>query len=210
MIIEEMLRHITGGEGNTMIERIEFPYTDDITVVNRAQFEAHMRLYDGYVTNINKIDEILMHGDAQRDQSNTTFSWYRELKRGETYALDGVILHELYFENIGGNTPSPDEITEDMLAQDFGSFGAWQEDFIATAKASRGWAVLCFDQRSMRLRDISLDAHDLGNIAYSAPILVLDMYEHAYFLQYADNKDAYINAFMNNINWPVVAGRSNF
>jgi Fe-Mn family superoxide dismutase len=193
-----------------MIEKIEFRYTDDITVVNREQFEVHMRLYDGYVTNINKIDEILMHGDAQRDQSNTTFSWYRELKRGETYALDGVILHELYFENIGGNTPTPDEITADMLVQDFGSFKNWQEDFIATAKASRGWAVLCFDQRSMRLRNISLDAHDLGNIAYSAPILILDMYEHAYFLQYADNKAEYINAFMNNINWPVVAGRANF
>jgi Fe-Mn family superoxide dismutase len=193
-----------------MIEKVNFTYTDDITVINREQFDAHMRLYEGYVTNINKIDEILREGDAQRDQSNTTFSYYRELKRGETFALDGVILHELYFENIGGNSPEPGPATTEMLNTDFGSFQNWQEDFIATAKASRGWAVLAFDQRSGRLRNISLDAHDLGNIAYSAPILVLDMYEHAYFLQYADKKADYINNFMKNINWNLIEERLNF
>jgi Fe-Mn family superoxide dismutase len=190
-----------------MIDKVQFHYTEDITVVNQDQFEAHMRLYEGYVTNINKIDDILSNGDAQRDQANTTFSWYRELKRGETFALDGVILHELYFENIGGNSEAPDTETAGMLEESFGSVEKWQEDFIATAKASRGWAVLCLDQRSMRLRNISLDAHDVGNIAYSAPVLVLDMYEHAYFLQYADKKVDYINAFMKNINWNVVGER---
>jgi Fe-Mn family superoxide dismutase len=195
------------GMEEVMIEMVQFHYTKDITVINRDQFEAHMRLYEGYVTNINRIDEILTIGDAQRDQSNTTFSWYRELKRGETFALDGVILHELYFENIGGNSKAPDTETAKMLEQSFGSVEKWQEDFVATAKASRGWAILCLDQRSMRFRNISLDAHDVGNIAYSAPALVLDMYEHAYFLQYADKKADYINAFMKNINWAVVGER---
>ena len=193
-----------------MIEKIPFTYTDDITVINKEQFDVHMRLYEGYVTNINKIDDILQRGDAQRDQSNTTFSYYRELKRGETYALDGVILHELYFENIGGTSPDPDRFVIDQIENDFNSFQEWQEDFVATAKASRGWAMLAFDQRSNRLRNISLDAHDLGNIAYSAPVLVLDMYEHAYFLQYADDKAKYINNFMKNINWDVVTDRMRF
>jgi Fe-Mn family superoxide dismutase len=193
-----------------MIEKVQFIHTDDITVVNQEQFEAHMRLYEGYVTNINKIDEELIRGNAQRDQANTTFSYYRELKRGETFALNGVILHELYFENIGGTETEPDQTTRAKLERDFGSFEQWKDDFIATAKASRGWAVLSFDQRSGRLRNISLDAHDFGNIAYSAPILVLDMYEHAYFLQYADKKVDYINNFMNNINWTVVSGRMMF
>jgi Fe-Mn family superoxide dismutase len=199
----------SAGMEEGMIEKVQFRYSDDITVVNEEQFDAHIRLYEGYVTNINKIDSILIHGDAQRDQSNTTFSWYRELKRGETFALDGVILHELYFENIGGRSPSPKTATIDLIEQDFGSVKYWKEDFIATAKVSRGWAMLCFDQRSMRLRNISLDAHDVGNIAYSAPILVLDMYEHAYFLQYADKKVDYIDAFMKNINWTIVDGRLN-
>ncbi|MHB8129145.1 MAG: superoxide dismutase [Mobilitalea sp.] len=193
-----------------MVEKVQFNYTDDIKVVNQEQFAAHMRLYEGYVTNINKIDAELFQGNAHREQSNTTFSYYRELKRGETFALNGVILHELYFENIGGDTPEPDQTAREMLELDFGSLQNWQEDFIATAKASRGWAVLCYDQRSDRLRNISLDAHDLGNIAYSAPILILDMYEHAYFLQYADKKADYITNFMKNINWTIVGDRMNF
>lgn len=193
-----------------MIDKVPFIYTDDITVINKEEFDAHMRLYEGYVTNINKIDAILKDGDAKRDESNTTFSYYRELKRGETFALDGVILHELYFENIGGTDNEPDRNVVEKLSKDFGDFNKWQEDFVATAKASRGWAVLAYDQRSGRLRNISLDAHDLGNIAYSAPMLVLDMYEHAYFLQYADKKVDYINKFMKNINWTIVGERMNY
>ncbi len=190
-----------------MIEKVNFTYTDDITVIDQDQFDAHMRLYEGYVNNLNLIDGIYQSGDTQRGQANTTFSYYRELKRGETYALNGVILHELYFENIGGRTPEPDQNVLMKIERDFTVFQNWQEDFIATAKASRGWAVLAFDQRSNRLRNISLDAHDLGNIAYYAPYLILDVYEHAYFLQYADNKDEYINNFMKNINWNVIAAR---
>lgn len=193
-----------------MVEKIPFTYSKDITVVNQTQYEAHLRLYEGYINSLNKIDSILSQGDSQREQANATFSWYRELKRGETYALDGIILHELYFENIGGNGGAQEAGPMDMLEQDFGGFDLWKEDFIATAKASRGWAVLCYDQRSMRLRNISLDSHDLGNIAYSAPILVLDMYEHAYFLQYADRKAEYIDNFMKNINWAVVGNRARF
>lgn len=192
-----------------MIEKIQFNYTEDITVINKDQFDAHLRLYEGYVTNINKIDAELAQGDAKREQSNTTFSYYRELKRGETFALDGVILHELYFENIGGTMKEPKQAVLERIEDDFEVFQDWQEDFIATAKASRGWAVLSYDQRSQRYRNISLDAHDLGNIAYSAPVLVLDMYEHAYFLQYVDKKADYINNFMKNINWAVVGERMN-
>lgn len=193
-----------------MIEKMQFRYTEDITVVNKEQFEAHLRLYEGYVNNINKIDNELMWGNPQRDQANTTFSYYRECKRGETFALDGVILHELYFENIGGRIEEPEQSIKEKIEMYFGNYKNWVEDFIATAKASRGWAVLCYDQRSNRLRNISLDAHDLGNIAYSAPILVLDLYEHAYFLEYADNKNEYINKFMENINWRMVGNRMEF
>ena len=193
-----------------MIEKIQFNYTEDITVINKEQLEVHLRLYEGYVSNLNKIDHELMWGNAERDQSNTTFSYYRELKRGETFSLNGVILHELYFENIGGNMEEPDQGTKDKIELFFGKYHYWKEDFIATAKASRGWAIMAYDQRSNRLRNISLDAHDLGNIAYSAPILVLDMYEHAYFLQYADKKADYIDNYMKNINWNIVGERLGF
>ena len=193
-----------------MIKKIDFHYTDDITVVNREQFDVHLRLYEGYVNSINKIDEELNKNDAGRQEANTTYGKFRDLKRGETYALDGVILHELYFQNIGGKTSEPDQLTSQRISKDFGCVSDWIEDFVATAKVSRGWAVLAFEQRSGRFRNVSLDSHDLGNIAYYAPVLVLDMYEHAYFLQYADKKADYINAFMANINWDVVGERIKF
>lgn len=188
-----------------MIEKINFMYTDDISVVNKDQFNVHIKLYEGYVDAINRID-LQLNNNPERENANATVSAYRELKRGETYALNGVILHELYFDNIGGSA-RPDETMRKYIERYFDSMDNWSKDFVATAKASRGWAVLCFDQRSNKLRNISLDSHDLGNIAYSAPIIVLDVYEHAYFLQYANNKNEYIDNFMKNINWEAVKRR---
>lgn len=186
--------------------KLEFEYTDDVTVINKQQFEAHMRLYEGYINKINEIDMLLMK-EPDLDKANSTYSKYRGLKRGETFALNGVILHEYYFENIGGYKAEPDDIITRAFDRDFGGYENWREHFIATAKASRGWAILCYDPRSDRYRNISLDAHDVGNIQLSTPILVLDMYEHAYFLQYADNKAEYINNFMQNIDWDIVKVR---
>lgn len=186
--------------------KLNFEYSDEVTVINQEQFEAHMRLYEGYIKKMNEIDELLSDS-PDLEGANSTYSEFRGIKRGETYALNGVILHELYFENIGGPGTSPDETVRRYLAKDFGSYGQWRSHFIATAKASRGWVVFCYDPRSDRFRNISLDAHDYGNIAMSIPILVLDMYEHAYFLQYADNKAEYINKFMNNIDWSIIRER---
>ncbi len=186
--------------------KINFEYSQDITVINKEQFEAHMRLYEGYINKMNEIDQLLLERD-DLDKANATYSKYRGIKRGETFALNGVILHELYFENIGNGQKQPNEILQRYMIRDFGGFEDWKKQFVATAKASRGWAVLAYDWRSYCFRNISLDAHDLGNIALATPILVLDMYEHAYFLQYADKKDVYINNFMKNIDWTVVSKR---
>ncbi|BCN30297.1 superoxide dismutase [Anaeromicropila herbilytica] len=186
------------------IEMVDFKYSNDITVVNRIQYDEHLKLYKGYVNKYNEIEELLL--DANREEANSTYSNYRGLKRGESFALNGIILHELYFENIGGNTPLPEEM-DGYLKHGFDNFDMWREDFVATAKASRGWAILSYEQRSRKLMNVSLDAHDHGNIALSYPILVLDMYEHAYFLDYGTEKGMYIDAFIENINWQVVKNR---
>lgn len=188
------------------LRMIDFEYTDDVTVINREQFDVHMRLYEGYINKINEVDELL-GDDPDIEDANATYSKFRGIKRGETYALDGVILHEYYFENIGSRNNAPDDEVSQWLADNFGSVEQWADHYVATAKASRGWAVLCYDVRSRRLRNISLDAHDVGNIALCIPLLVLDVYEHAYFLQYADDKNEYINNFMKNIDWNVVRRR---
>lgn len=188
------------------IEGMKFTYTKDITAVNQKQYEEHLKLYDGYVKKINEIDEQLKQ-DPDYANANATYSRFRALKRGETFALDGVILHELYFENMGGTMAEPEILTLRSLADSFPSFDDWKEDFIATGKASRGWAILVWEQRSRRFRNISLDAHDVGNVALSFPILVMDVYEHAYFMQYGTDKAKYIENFMKNINWEIVNRR---
>lgn len=186
--------------------KLNFEYSDDVTVINQEQFEVHMRLYEGYINKMNEIDKLLTD-NSDLEQANSTYSLYRGIKRGETFALNGVILHEHYFENIGSLNNEPDAAIKNNLAKDFGSFDLWKKHFIATAKASRGWVILCYDIRSDRFRNISLDAHDYGSIVLSTPILVIDMYEHAYFLQYEDKKADYINNFMNNIDWSIVKDR---
>lgn len=186
--------------------KVNFQYSNDVTVINEEQFNAHMRLYQGYINKMNEIDGLLK-GDSGYADANTTYSKYRGIKRGETFALNGVILHEYYFENIGSKNNMPDDKVKDYIGKDFGNFNNWSTHFIATAKASRGWVVLCYDFRSKSLRNCSLDAHDVGMFALAVPLLVLDMYEHAYFLQYADNKVEYINNFMKNIDWSVVKDR---
>lgn len=186
------------------IEMVDFKYSNDITVVNRIQYDEHLKLYKGYINKYNEIEELLQNAD--RESANATYSDFRGLKRGETYSLDGVILHELYFENMGGSSQMDDMVNE-YMNYGFESFDMWKEDFIATAKASRGWAIFSYEQRTRKLKNISLDTHDYGNIVLSYPILVLDVYEHAYFLDYGTEKEMYIDAFLENVNWNVVKGR---
>ena len=189
-----------------LIDKVNFVFSDDITAVNKEQYNEHLKLYEGYVTKINEIDQLLKN-DSKRQDANATYSHYRALKRGETFAMDGIILHELYFENMGGNSNGLDFMNAQCFKESFPSMEEWKEDFIATAKASRGWAILAFDQRSKMFRNCSLDAHDVGNITLSYPIIVLDVYEHAYFYQYGTDKVKYINNFMNNINSDIVNQR---
>ncbi len=191
-----------------MINAVKFTYTPDITVVNQCQFKAHVMLYNGYVTQTNKITEELANIPTEKkEEANTTNGLYRGLKRGESYAVNGVVLHELYFRNIGGFNQNPSEEMLAILDKYFGDYEQWRQQFIATAKASRGWVVLAYDQRSKRLRNLSLDDHETGNVVLSLPILVLDMYEHAYNIQYGIDKMNYINAFMENIHWDILKQR---
>jgi Fe-Mn family superoxide dismutase len=189
------------------ITEINFEY-ENIDVISKKQFEVHLELYKGYVKKINEIWKKLS-SDAQREEANATYSYYRGLKKGETYALDGTILHELYFSNIGGTNKLPHGYALDMIVRDFGSYDNWKQDLTACGKAARGWAVLAYDQRSKRLHNFLLDSHDEGPIWNAFPILVLDVYEHAYYIDYTNKKGEYINNFFKDIDWDIVNHRAN-
>ena len=189
-----------------VVKKINFQYNDCITVVSKEQYDAHTKLYSNYVNKINEITDIL-ETDPKRQDANSIYSFYRGLKVSETFALDGVILHELYFENLGGvKSNIPDELME-LFDMYYGGYENWLADFIACSKSARGWCLFCYEQRTESFRNLLLDAHNVGVVAMAYPLLVIDMYEHAYFLDYQTDKDAYINNFIKNIDWNIVLKR---
>ncbi len=164
--------------------------------------EHHDILYAGYVKKVNEIRQKLMSVD--RSTTNPTYSDLRELKIEETFSLNGVKLHEGYFDNMGGAGGPANGVIGEIIIQDFGSFDAWATDFRASGMAARGWVVLAFDLDDRKLHTYICDVHNQGGVWNSIPLLILDVYEHAYFLDYATSRKDYIETFMKNIDWVFV------
>ncbi|OPJ60316.1 superoxide dismutase [Clostridium oryzae] len=174
--------------------------------MSKEQLDEHYKLYVGYV---NKLNEIWnkVYIPANYTDSNPTYSNMRSLKLGETYALDGVKLHELYFENMtNGNTQPSGHLLNSIKSQ-FSSYDNFISYLTNVALSVRGWAILTLDSIDSKLHIIGSDAHDVGAVWMSCPILVLDVYEHAYFMDFGTNRRKYITTFINNINWKVLNDR---
>lgn len=182
----------------------EFSYNTG--VVTRKQFDDHLTLYRGYVNKVNEITASPLT-TADLSSANATYSHFRALKRGLSYALDGVILHELYFENLGERTTPVGRKTQIFFDKYFGGVDKWRENFAATALSARGWCILAYEQRTASCVNFLLDSHDDGLVAGMYPLVVLDMYEHAYFLDYGTDKAAYVNRFMAQVPWDAVERR---
>ena len=168
----------------------------------------HDKLYAGYV---DKKDEIaqklkdLSHG-GDVSSANQSFSELRALKDAETFAVNGTYLHEWYFENLGGDG-KPAGTIADALAAKYGSVDDFIKYFAACGMAARGWVVLAYDTHDKTLRIYNGDAHNQGGVWGAIPLLVLDVYEHAYFMDFAQDRKAYIADFMSHINWQTVEHR---
>ncbi len=159
--------------------------------------EHHDVLYAGYVKKLNEIEAKLETADPS--EANATFSLIGELKREECFATNAIALHEGYFDNLGGDGKPAGKILE-MLNEDFGSYERWETDFKASGVAARGWVVLAYNWDDRRLHNYSIDIHAQG-IWAASPLLILDVYEHAYFLDYGTARKKYLDAFMKNIDW---------
>lgn len=168
----------------------------------------HFVLYQGYVKNTNKIMETLERLLAE-GRANTVE--YSELKRRLAWEFDGMRLHELYFENLGGRGNIQGKATLlRKITESFGSYEAWEEDFKATASLRGiGWAVLYQDNSNGSLNNFWIDEHHIGHPVDRTPLLVLDAWEHAYILDYGLKRGEYIKAFFENIDWDVVSCRGN-
>ena len=170
--------------------------------ISRATIEAHYKLYQGYVNKRNEILERL--GSVDLAAANQVYSELRALKVELSFAIGGIKNHEIYFEHLGGAGGAPDGLIGDLITRDFGSADDWRRDLKASGMAGRGWAWTAYDWDESRLFNYVGDAQNTYPIWNATPLVALDVYEHAYFIDFGTDRAAYIDAFFNNLDYDVV------
>lgn len=169
--------------------------------------KTHLALYQGYVKNTNHLAALLLNM-VKLGQTGTME--YAEMKRRFGWEFNGMRLHELYFENLSKRSPPLPKTSPlyEKLWQDFAEFGTWERGFMGVGgMRGIGWVVLTRDGATGHLFNIWMDEHDAGFLAGSTPLLVMDVFEHAYLQDFGLNRTAYVQAFMRAIDWAVVEQR---
>ncbi len=170
--------------------------------ISRETIEAHYKLYQGYVAKRNEILGKLAEVDLST--ANQVYSDLRSLKVDLTFAIGGIKNHEIYFEHLGGHGGDPDGAFGDLVKRDFGSAADWRADLKATGMGGRGWAWTAYDWDEGHLFNYIGDAQNTFPVWNASPLVALDVYEHAYFLDFQTDRASYIEAFFNNLDWHVV------
>jgi superoxide dismutase, Fe-Mn family len=184
----------------------DYSYLFGIAGFSDALLKLHFQLYQGYVKNSN----LLLARFKELESQDKELSYdYGALKRRFSWEYNGMRLHEYYFESLGGSEPL-DKASElyQKLSKDFGSYEAWKKNFIATGMMRGiGWVILYRDLQTGRLFNTWINEHDLGHLAGGEPILVMDVFEHAYITQYGLDRSKYIAAFFENLDWEKISKR---
>ena len=180
------------------------PKLSKTTGISQSTHEEHYKLYQGYIKKTNEIMEKLKTVDLA--SANQTYSDLRALKVELSFAIGGVKNHELYFDAMGGvGGPAPGKLGE-RIARDFGSPEKWAAEFKACGLAARGWVWLAWDRDLGRLMNYVGDAQNTYPIWNSSIVLPMDVYEHAYYLDFKTNRGGYIDAFLANVDWEAATG----
>lgn len=209
--IKELLKTELGLDDNQIDEAYaasqkQFDIKTDF--LSKENITNHIKLYENYLKDFNKVSAKL--DVASRVESNGNHSDFRSLKLDEIYNMNGAYFHELYFANIAD---SASEITTNSLAfmrlnRDFGTFDAWQQDFIACAKSSRcGWVVTYLNVWTQSYMNAMIDLHTENIPAGMYPIIVMDVWQHAYYRDYLKDVTTYNAAMMKQLNWNVIEER---
>ncbi len=180
----------------------EFKSIRALDGISEDTMTAHYKLYQGYVNKTNEILEKL--GKVDASAANQIFSDLRSLKVDLSFAVGGMKNHEIYFAHLGGKGGEAKGKLADMIKRDFGSLAAWQADMKQTGIAARGWVWLAYDHDWGKLFNYLGDAQNSFPIWNTTPLVALDTYEHAYWLDYKSARAPYIDAFFKNLDWDVV------
>ena len=178
------------------------PALYELDGISRETIEAHYKLYQGYVNKRNEVLGKLAGVDLA--SANQVYSELRALKLDLTFAIGGIKNHELYFEHLGGTGGDPDGAFGGLVQRDFGSAADWKADLKATGMAGRGWAWTAYDWDEGRLFNYLGDAQNTFPVWNATPLVALDVYEHAYFIDFGTDRAGYIEAFFHNLDYDVV------
>ena len=174
----------------------------ELNGISQRTQEEHYELYKGYVAKTNEIQKKL--DSVDRTTANQIFSDLRSLRVDLSFAIGGVKNHELFFAHLGGKGGQPQKRTLELINRDYPSYDAWLADFKASGLAARGWVWLAYDHDMNVLTTVVGDAQNTFPLWNATPILAMDVYEHAYWLDYGRLRAKYIEAFFNNLDWGVV------
>lgn len=191
-----------------MVRMIDLPYS--LTALepyySAETLTLHYNvLYKGYVDNTNKTENKLIEARANNDFSNI-----KCLERDLSFYGSGVILHELFFQNLGPALPTkPSEKLLKQIIEDFGSFDRFKVQFTEASKAveASGWCLLVSVPRFKKLKILQCEKHQNLTLWGCKPLLIVDMWEHSYYLQYKTSRPDYLNAFWNIVNWNTINKR---
>ena len=179
----------------------------DIKGFSEQLLRDHFTLYNGYVTNFNKLNDILV--TIEKDGKFGTPE-YAELNRRFGWEFNGMRLHEYYFGNLTREFKEldRDSVLRVAIEKEWGSFEMWEKDFrVMAAMRGIGWIILYHDKQADRLFNVWVNEHDVGHFAGATPLLVMDVFEHAYIRDYSIKRADYIEVFMKSINWNVAEQR---
>lgn len=185
-----------------MIEAKKFESIKELNGISERTMTEHYKLYESYVKKFNEISDKLKTIDL--DSANPTFSDVRALKVEYAFALNGVKNHELYFSHLAGGGGEPSGKLMAQIEKDFGSFEAWQKDLKASGMAARGWAWLVWDTDLKKLVNTVGDTQSTYLVWNCTPLVALDVYEHAYFIDFGIMRRDYIDKFFENLDWLVI------
>jgi Fe-Mn family superoxide dismutase len=189
------------GHGQFQVKPLPYAYNARNGISEQTNKFHHDTHYAGYVNKRNEIERAL--SDVNRDDANANWSLFQALKGRETFNANGIWLHELYWDTLGGNGEPTGKVLEQMK-KDFGSFENWKADFVAAAKIALGWVVLAYDRLDGRLHNYTGDLHNQGVVWGAEPLLPIDVFEHAYYHDQGPARPKYIDAFVANVNWKKV------
>ncbi|MBX3096970.1 MAG: hypothetical protein KF812_08915 [Fimbriimonadaceae bacterium] len=182
-------------------------YNTERVGISKATHDAHLTLWQGYAKKTNEIRSALAAMEVDPGSANQIYSQMRALKVNYAFAYGGFINHSVYFNTMGGEGGEATGAVADLIKESFGSFERWVADWKATGIAGRGWAYLAYDHEEQRVHNYIGDGQDTFPAWNNTLLLAMDVYEHAYFLDFQTARAKYIDAYMQVIDWNAVNAR---